>query len=222
VWQNRSLTYIVAETSRSKQVILDTFPEGLPNSILCSDRLAAQLSTTSKGKQLCLAHLLRDLNYLIEAESGFSPNERPWALEFKELLQEAIKLKQKQDVYARSTPECIELEQKLDNLLNQEYLQLLIEQDKKYKQTLTFFLAMSKLKYGLFPFLYHKDVPFENNGSERAIRMIKVKTKISGQFKALQQQFAIIRSDIDTAIKNGQSVYNAINAVVNCYPKAAE
>jgi len=26
---------------------------------------------------------------------------------------------------------------------------------------------------------YHKDVPDENNGSERAIRMIKVKTKIS-------------------------------------------
>ena len=45
VWQSAIVTYIVAACTRSKQVIEDTFPEGLPHSILCSDRLAAQLST---------------------------------------------------------------------------------------------------------------------------------------------------------------------------------
>jgi hypothetical protein len=33
----------------------------------------------------------------------------------------------------------------------------------------------------------------------------------------LQNQFAIIRSVIDTAIKNGQSVFNAINALVTFF-----
>jgi len=47
--------------------------------------------------------------------------------------------------------------------------------------------------------------------------MIKVKTKISGQFKALQQQFAIIRSVNDTATKGRQSVFHAIAGVVNCF-----
>lgn len=54
VWQNSIVTYIVAACSRSKSVISDTFPEGLPQSILCSDRLAAQLSTVTKGSQICL------------------------------------------------------------------------------------------------------------------------------------------------------------------------
>jgi len=85
----------------------------------------------------------------------------------------------------------------------------------KYKQTITFFNGMVKLKHALFPFLYHKDIPFDNNGSERAFRMVKVKTKISGQFKSLHQEFAVICSVIDTAIKNGQSVFNAIKALVD-------
>ncbi len=41
VWQTALVTYIVTATSRAKQVISDCFPDGLPNSILCSDRLAA-------------------------------------------------------------------------------------------------------------------------------------------------------------------------------------
>jgi hypothetical protein len=44
--------------------------------------------------------------------------------------------------------------------------------------------------------------------------MVKVKAKISGQFKSLQNEFAILRSVIDTAIKNEQSVFNAIKALV--------
>jgi hypothetical protein len=45
--------------------------------------------------------------------------------------------------------------------------------------------------------------------------MVKVKTKISGQFKSLQHEFAVLRSVIDSAIKNGQSVFYAINAVID-------
>ena len=55
----------------------------------------------------------------------------------------------------------------------------------------------------LFTFLYYPDVPPDNNASERAIRCAKVKTKINGGFNNLHQQFAIIRSVIDTAIKRG-------------------
>ena len=66
--------------------------------------------------------------------------------------------------------------------------------------------------------LYHKEVPFDNNGSERAFRIVKVKTKISGQFKALQHDFAVLRSVIDSVIKNGNSVFYAINAIVEMPP----
>jgi transposase len=60
--------------------------------------------------------------------------------------------------------------------------------------------------------LEYLEVPPDNNGSERAIRNVKVKQKISGQFKSMQGaiNFAKLRSITDTAIKNGQSVLAAL------------
>ena len=215
VWQNALITFIVAATSRSKQVIEEYFPDGLPNTILCSDRLAAQLSTLTKASQLCLAHLLRDLNFLIERQ------ESDWPQQFKSLLKEAIALKQEQAQYPKKDPKTLALEQKIDDLLNDEQFQLLLKDPDKYQNAITFFKQMRKLRNNLTHFLYHELVPYDNNGSERAIRMIKVKTKISGQFKSLHQDFAILRSVIDTTIKNGKSVFDAIQALVQCQPKAA-
>jgi transposase len=215
VWQNAIVTFIVAACSRSKQVIEDTFPNGLPNAILCSDRLAAQLSTWTKGTQICLAHLLRDLNFLIETE------KTQWAIDFKALLKDAMMLKKVQTHYQKNDPKVIDIEQRADKLLKQSFEELGWTIENQHK-TITFFNGMNKLREALFPFLYHKDVPPDNNSSERAIRIIKVKTKISGQFKSLHQEFAILRSVIDTAVKNGQPVYEAVKAIVKMpNPKTA-
>ena len=208
VWQTVLVTYIVAASSRSKQVIEDTFPDGLPQSIVCSDRLAAQLSTISKGTQICLVHLLRDLNYLIEKE------ERPWATEFKQLLKDALQLKREQNEYDKEDEKVKAIEQRADDLLRSTFEELEWTIENQHK-TMTFYKGMIKLRHALFPFLYHAEVLPDNNGSERAIRPIKVKMKISGQFKSLQNEFAVLRSVIDSAIKNEQSPFDAIKAIVN-------
>ena len=72
-----------------------------------------------------------------------------------------------------------------------------------------------KYRDHVFTFLYHPNVPPDNNGSERAIRNVKVKQKISGQFKILNaaENFAILRSIIDTAIKNNQNVVEALSVI---------
>ena len=207
VWQTALVTYMLAACSRSKKVIEDTFPNGLPNAIVCSDRLAAQLSTVSKGSQICLVHLLRDLNFLIEKE------KTPWAKEFKQLLKDAIALKQAQVQSQRGDPRTKDIEDRTDRLLSDSFAELGWEEEAHHK-TMTFFKAMVKLRECLFVFLYRTDVPPDNNASERAVRPIKVKMKISGQFKSLQQEFAILRSIVDTAIKNGQPVFNAIKSIV--------
>jgi len=64
-----------------------------------------------------------------------------------------------------------------------------------------------------------KDVPPDNNASERAIR--KVKQKISGQFKTdrAAQNFAQIRSVIDTTIKNGMNVLDASALIARSEPQ---
>jgi transposase len=209
VWQTKLVTYLVAACSRSKQVIAEVFPDGLPNSILCTDRLAAQLSTVTKGKQICLAHLLRELNYLIEAE------KHRWATQFKALLIDAIQLKQQQGEYPKNDQKALDIEQRADKLLDTATWEALLNDQLAYHDTITLFHGMIKLRHALFVFLYHEAVTFDNNRSERAFRMVKVKTKISGQFKSLQKEFAMIRSVIDTAVKNGRSPFEAINALVN-------
>jgi len=55
--------------------------------------------------------------------------------------------------------------------------------------------------------------------SEKAIRNMKVKTKVSGQFRNKAgkgaDRYAKTRSVIDTTIKNGQDVYTALFCLAN-------
>ena len=86
---------------------------------------------------------------------------------------------------------------------------------QKHKELYTFYKRMCKERQHLFTFLFIAEVPPDNNASERAIRNVKVKQKISGQFKVEQaaQNFAQIRSIIDTTIKNGLNVLQGLTIV---------
>ena len=205
VWQNETLTFIVGTDSRAKKVIEENFPNGLPDTIVCSDRLAAQLSTLSKGKQICIAHLFRDLNYLEELEGA------PWPTQLKTLLKDAIELKRQQSQYNQNDKEVLDIEERAGILLET----VMSEIKKEELKTKTFFGQIIRLRDALFTFLYHAEVPPDNNGSERAIRLIKIKTKISGQFKSMYQEFAILRSVIDTAVKNNKEVFQEIRNIVD-------
>ena len=69
----------------------------------------------------------------------------------------------------------------------------------------------------LFTFLYYRKVPPDNNASERAMRTYKVKQKVSGLFRSNEgaQAFAVIRSVIDTTIKNKKNVMKALAIIPN-------
>lgn len=56
-----------------------------------------------------------------------------------------------------------------------------------------------------------------NNDSERAIRNIKVKQKVSGQFKSPNGAFifAVLRSITDTVLKNKQNIICSLNTIAN-------
>ena len=80
---------------------------------------------------------------------------------------------------------------------------------------------MCRERQHLFTFLFIEDVPPDNNASERAIRNVKVKQKISGQFKTEKaaRNFAKIRSVIDTTIKNGMNVLEALELIAKLEPR---
>ena len=206
VWQNVQNTYLTASNNRGFQTIQALFPKGLPNTIVGTDRWAAQLKTQTKGKQLCIAHLLRDLIYLIELETG------QWAQQFKTLLLKALKIREscdeEQKALVADDQKAQDLEQQLDNLII-EYLN-----EKKYPKSLTFQKSMIKYRPYLFTFLYNLEVPPDNNGSERAIRMAKVKLKISGMFKSGQHVFCTLRSVCDTLRKRNLNMHSTMMQIV--------
>ena len=71
---------------------------------------------------------------------------------------------------------------------------------------------MKNFKDDIIRFLFDFSVPFDNNFSERDIRMMKLKQKISGCFRSKKgaQYFARIRSYIMTARKQGVNVFDAL------------
>ena len=205
-WQNDRLTYIVCAASRGFTTIKETFKNGLPNATLIHDRWPFHFQTNAKAHQICTVHLLRELNYINELYK----DKCIWAKEFKALLIEAINLKKElhtADYYYPNIKRDA-LFERLDQWLKYPINELHTKSRKLQKKL----LAKQEC---VFYFLLQSNVTSDNNGSERAIRNIKVKQKISGQFKTLQSAnvFAILRSVIDTSIKNGNNVVNALHLI---------
>ena len=202
IFQNDFLTFIRASYSRGYKTISETFTDGFPMSIYVSDSLAAQLKINTLGKQLCLAHLMRELK---KFEEVFNSH---WATQLKHLFKKATDhKKQMQEFdYNIGNQKIKEFENELSKLLEPD----IISQHKKEQ---AFINRLRKRRDAIFTFLYYPEVPPDNNASERGIRNIKVKMKISNQFKSYEfaQHFAIIRSVIDTTLKNGQDVFNSLN-----------
>jgi transposase len=73
-------------------------------------------------------------------------------------------------------------------------------------------LRLQTRKADTLRFLHDPAVPFTNNEGERDGRMMKLRQKISGGFRSLQgaTDFAIVRSFIATARKQGWSVIDAL------------
>jgi len=216
VWQTSLLTFIVSFASRGHKVIEEYFPEGFIKSFYVSDCWSSQLKVKARAHQLCLhfaqhkcmAHLLRELTNFVENLKS------EWSAQMKELFMCAIDLKRKMtdDHYLHPPEEVTKLNTELDKLLQTDY-------SKFHCKEQAFIKRLIKHRQSIFTFLTHPDVPPDNNASERAIRNVKIKTKVSGQFRNKDgkgaDRYAKIRSVIDTSIKNGQDVYAALVCLAN-------
>ena len=199
-FQNKLVTYIFRDPSRGKAAIDKHFPDGFPSSILVTDRHASYFNLQTAGHQICLAHLLRNLTFLDELDP-----EQDWTKRMLNLLRDGI---QQRKHTAFNCADYQHFKDRFDNLMQED----LNECDQKF-QTLQ--KSLVKHQNHLFTFLQNPDVPPDNNASERTIRPLKVKQKVSGMFQSDEggDNFATLYSIAHTAQKNGQNPFNAFVAV---------
>lgn len=92
------------------------------------------------------------------------------------------------------------------------------------EEELNFIKDLIKYKRNYLLWAYRFDIPSTNNNSERNIRPVKSKLKISGQFQSLQyaSYYATIRSYIETCKRHGINIINACEKLMAGSPYSLE
>ena len=162
---------------------------------------------------MCNAHILRELIGVFEED------KEVWAKQMYRLLRLACKIKNEyrdkiprkwQGFIARTYYKLV-----TDGLLWHEGLPPLAQKrasNPKRRTGHNLVLRLEHYSYETLRFLYDPDVPFTNNQAEQDLRMMKVKQKISGCFRASSgaEVFCKIRSYLSTARKQGWNILQAI------------
>ena len=162
----------------------------------------------------CNRHLISDLQKVID-----NLNHK-WA---KKLIEILTKMNKKREWLIKKGKEEFEQEElnNFEDKFEKVMLEAIKENDKeeqKYyidkEKTLILRILDYKAEYLLW--VYNFDVPFTNNLSERGLRGVKSKQKVSGQFWKIEsaEWYATIRTYIETCQRNKVNVYNALLKLV--------
>ena len=172
---------------------------------------------------LCNAHLLRDLTFIGEVD----PVDRGWTSELAALLLEI-----KASVKPAQSNALGSLDAALQNTFSTRYDRILAEAETVIRgspELISAHLSAGTLRRR---FVRHKElilrfmtdfrVPFDNNGSERDLRMLKLQQKISGCFRTTNgaKVFCRIRSYLSSARKQGRVLLAAIEHALKGKPTA--
>ena len=193
-------TLLFHGSGRSHKELESRFGNSLDRMVAVTDRHSAYFTLNFLNHQVCVAHLLRELQYLNELDK-----EQQWSRNVESLLQQAVHER-------NENPQTIIDKQpwltRLDLLLT-ENLEHLAEQFGKLKK------GLIKCRDYIFNFLENPAIPPDNNASERGIRKVKIKMKNSGTFRSDQgaDAFLDLLSIVETTKKHNNSPYAAIRAL---------
>ena len=198
-FQNELNTFYTSSLSRAFKVVEDTIGRYF-NGSWVSDRFGSQLKIKA-DHQFCLVHLIRECKYIIQVEDS------RWARDLKDFFQRSIKFRRKYDNFDTLDVEIFRgifrLKEELDQIFANPPPQK--EESRLYRQL---YLKRKELTH----FLDNPEVPFDNNGSERALRNRVIHQKVSGGFRSFAGAKAhdIIASIIETAKKQGKNILDTI------------
>lgn len=185
---------------RSGKELEDRFGDSLERMTAVTDRHSAYFALDFLNHQVCIAHLLRELQYLNELDKN-----QQWSREVEKLFQEAVHERNENPQTIIDKKPWLK---KLDSLLMANF-----ENFKKPFETLR--KGLGKCRDYIFNFLENPAIPSDNNASERGIRKVKIKLKNSGTFRSDQgaDAFLNLLSIVETTKKHDLSPYSAIRAL---------
>jgi transposase len=206
VFHHADSACFVIRPSRGKAVVREFLGDFRPE-VWISDRLGAQMGWASKDHQVCLAHLLRDIQYAIDAgDDAFAPG-------MKALLKRAARIARRRPALADSTLVAYHarLQTKLDELLK-------IVPDTKAGQKLQ--RIIKRFRQNLFVFVTNRNIPPTNNGSEQALRPCVIFRKVTNCFRSRwgADLYANVRSVIETARRRGADILHAFQLTLQGQP----
>ena len=193
-------TLLFRANGRSSKVLTEQFGDSLERMTAVTDRHSAYFALHFLNHQICLTHLLRELQYLSELDT-----DQKWSEQVANLFREAIHERNTNPTDIISKASWLD---KLDSLLKLNVSKL----GKKFD---TFKKGLIKCRDYIFNFLEDPMIPSDNNASERGIRKLKIKLKNSCTFRSDfgADAFLELHSVVETAKKHNQTPFNAIQAL---------
>jgi len=204
VWQNAQASYYVISKHRDYQTVADHFGEHY-DGCLIHDCYSAQNNTKACWHQLCHAHLLRDLQFVLETERSV------WAYRLQGFL---IRSQRAREHIWEPGFDPSRRERVIDYYYQQ--LEQFVTQKLNTKEAIRIQKRFRKHEDKILYFMTTLDIPPDNNGSERAIRNAKVKQKVSGGYRSMRgaERQAVLLSVIETAKKQRLNVLETIQQLV--------
>jgi transposase len=206
VFHHGDCACLVIRPSRGKKVVAAFLGDVRPD-FWVSDRLGAQMGWAAKEHQVCLAHLLRDVQYAIDAgDDALAPG-------IMALLKRAIRIGRRRDSLADATLVAYHgrLQAALDRLLK------IVPASKA---GLKLQRIIKRFRQNLFVFVTNRHIPQTNNGSEQALRPAVVFRKITNCFRSEwgANLYADVRSVIETARRRKIGLLKAIRLTLQGTP----
>jgi transposase len=168
------------------------------------DCYGAQLKAPARVFQICLAHQLRDLQRVLDA----NPRER-WARAMQKLFRSAIHLRNRFND-KRSAMTLLGFQRLVTQIENQ--LDRLLEKAVRSETARKLFNRFTTHRDKLLNFLRYPEIPPTNNESEQALRGSVVHRKVTNCFRSKwgAKAYANLQTVIATAKHKGKAVFQAL------------
>ena len=206
VFHHEDSAVFVAAKHRARAVVEAFLGDWRPDYWI-SDRYGGQMNWARREHQVCLAHLIRDAQYVIDTgDLIFAPG-------LKGLLKRACAIGRRRDALADATLKAYaaDLDRRLDRLMSR------VPTDRA---GIRLQKIIRKTRRHIFVFVTNRAITATNNGSERALRPCVIYRKITNGFRSEwgAALYADIRSVVETARRRSIRAIDAIRLTLKREP----